>query len=40
MQYGLIDSEFMHLLCHYLDKNEESFDDIVPYYYLGSSHAI
>ena len=40
MQYGLINSESMHSLCHFLDKNKESFDDKVPYHPLGSSHAI
>ena len=40
MQYGLIDSEFIHSLWHFHDKNEESFDDIMKYHQLGSSHAI
>ena len=37
MQYGLIDSECMHSLCYFLDKNKESFYNIVKYH--SSSHA-
>ena len=40
MQNGLIDSESMPSLWHFLDRNEESSDDIVPYHHLGSSRAI
>ena len=40
MQYGLTDSEFIHSLCRFLDKNEESFDNILKYHQLGSSHVI
>ena len=40
MQYGFVDIECMHLLCHFLDNNEESFDDIIKYLQLGLSHVM
>ena len=40
MQYGFIDFECMHMHCHFLDNNEESFDDIMKYLQLGVSHVM
>ena len=33
--YGLIDSECMHIPCHFMDKNEESFDNKMRNLQLG-----
>ena len=40
MQYGVIDSECMHSLCHFQDNDDEFVDNMVKYLRLGSSHVI
>ena len=40
MQYGLIDSECMHSLCHFQDNDDEFVDNIMKYPRLDSSHLI
>ena len=39
IQYGIIDGECMHLLCHFLDKNRGKFGNM-NYLQLGPLHVI